>query len=86
MDDSYASSAKDYSNTASSASKAASNISDATEAADEFEETLADFNTGGIYIDGAQAAVETYTAESGSGNRVRLVCTYSNILLNFSQE
>ena len=53
---------------------------------DEFEETLADFNTGGVYVDGAQAAVETYTAESGSGNRVRLVCTYSNILLNFSQE
>ena len=53
---------------------------------DEFEETLADFNTGDVYIDGAQAAVETYTAEIGSGNRIRLVCSYSNILLNFSQE
>ena len=75
MDDSYASSAKDYSNPAPSASKAASNISDATEAADEFEETLDWIE---IAIDRIERAIDKLSKTAG--NTYELFTTRNNAL------
>lgn len=75
MDEAYASSAKDYSNTASTAAKAASSISDAADAAEEFNEKIDWIE---VLIDRVERAIDklSKTAE----NSYELFTTRNNAL------
>lgn len=75
MDEAYASSAKDYSNTATTAAKAASSISDAADAAEEFNEKIDWIE---VLIDRVERAIDklSKTAE----NSYELFTTRNNAL------